>query len=128
MSKIVCLACVVLAGLAGCSRPGSDLTEEQKRGLEVLSKIADPKTDPLQERFSAAFVSVCNRGMDSPNREFMFAGIELKNEMDRRKDAAGGKVNEALATWAESEAAKSDTEIIAAWGKRSDASNPLKAP
>ncbi len=126
MSKLICLVCVVLLGLVGCSRPGSDLTEEQKRGLEVLGKVANP--DPLQERFALAYIRVCERGMDSETPGMLDAAMVLRDEMDARKDAAGGKVDKALAAWAEAEADKSEDEIIAAWGPKSDASDSLKAP
>ena len=116
MSKLICLVCVVLLGLVGCSRSGSDLTEEQKRGLEVLARAANP--DPLLERFAVAHNSVCERGMDSGELALMDAASALIHEMERRKAASGGKVTKELVEWAEAEAKKSDAEIIAAWGKR----------
>lgn len=98
MSRTACIAYALLLGLvaglsvAGCSRPGFDLTEEQKRGLEVLARVANP--DPLLERFAVAHNGVCERGMDSGELTLMDAVSALIHEMQRRKEAAGGKVYE----------------------------------
>ena len=127
MSRTACIACVLLLGLvaglsvAGCSRPGSDLTEEQKRGLEVLDRVAN--SDGLQERLSVAQLAIVERSLTAINEDRDTSDLSAASkgfdaEIERRKAAAGGKVTKELVEWAEAEAAKSDAELIATWGKR----------
>ena len=113
----------VAAGLAValawgmCSRPPAEnLSEDQKRGLELLAEWQDP--DSLGARKATAQNGLSVRVLDDLNLEARRIGLypateALNAEFDRR--LAGGELTEELVSWYESETSQTDAEIVARW-------------
>jgi len=98
-----------------CSR-GPYLTDEQKRGLEVLARVANP--DPLELRWHQSHNRLMERSIADSSLEEKRLGVyeaseALDAEFDRRK--AGGELTDELVSWYEAETLRTDAEIVARW-------------
>ena len=118
------LLIVAMVTLAGCT---PNLTEEQKRGLEVIAAL---QPDPDHARFKVAlntvsareqvYVDAANdwqrgtdeyREADNQCHEFLHATNHLVMEYFRRQKIDGKKA----ADWYIKEARKSDSQIVSDW-------------
>lgn len=114
---VVCglAACLAWAAANGWSGAGK-LTENQKEGLEFLGQYVN--SNSLESRKATAHNRLCERviadcDLGKTSIGMYAAWEKLNAEMESRTKAG---LTEEVVAWFESEAGKTDAEIVARWG------------
>jgi hypothetical protein len=104
--RIAMCLCLLLIGLAGCSRQ-PELTPEQVRAAKFLEENFDPRIYVINDRLGKLEVS------DEDSDKWLSTLIELLNQFNIRKAEQG---HEAAMIWFDAESKKTANELITAWG------------